>query len=232
MGDLAEIHAAAIWGDHTTLRRVLAEGVSPDAIEPRFYGRTPLHFLCDSNIIPSLASGLVVCFELLRDAGANLEAVDHNRNTPLHCAARSCTPELLSLLVQARVNLDVTCIGGTTALHQAARMSGGRATECVGLLLAGGADVDARCNTGMSPLSFALDFGCRHTWPLLLRAGAEIPTNNTDPYIVRVRNADGFNKYAQAHLARVTDTFEPKLPMLPKELVRHVVSFWLHAGYY
>ena len=84
----------------------------------------------------------------------------------------------------------------------------------------------------MSPLSFALDFGCRHTWPLLLRAGAEIPTNNTDPYIVRVRNADGFNKYAQAHLARVTDTFEPKFPMLPKELVRHVVSFWLHAGYY
>ena len=234
MGDLAEIHAAAIWGDHTTLRRVLAEGVSPDAIEPRFYGRTPLHFLCDSNIIPSLASGLVVCFELLRDAGANLEAVDHNRNTPLHCAARSCTPELLSLLVQARVKLDVTCIGGTTALHQAARMSGGRATECVGLLLAGGADVDARCNTGMSPLSFALDFGCRHTWPLLLRAGAEIPSRVfviTRPYIVRVRNAGGFKKYALDHLTRITPTFASML-RLPAQPARRVAEFWLHAGYY
>jgi len=30
----------------------------------------------------------------------------------------------------------------------------------------------------------------------------------------------------------LTKTFEPKFTMLPKELVRHVVSFWLHAGYY
>ena len=59
-----------------------------------------------------------------------------------------------------------------------------------------------------------------------------MPTDNTDPYIVRVKNAGGFKKYAQAHLARLTRSFEPKLPLLPLELVRHVVSFWLHAGYY
>ena len=70
-------------------------------------------------------------------------------------------------------------------------------------------------------------------WPLFLRAGAEVPAAYPlDPYIVRVRNAGGWKKYEQAHLATLTRSFEPKFPMLPKELVRHVVGFWLHAGYY
>ena len=51
-------------------------------------------------------------------------------------------------------------------------------------------------------------------------------------YLHRVLIANGFNKLAQAHLATLTNTFEPKFTVLPKELVRHVVSFWLHAGYY
>ena len=81
----------------------------------------------------------------------------------------------------------------------------------------------------------ALVHRTRRTWPLFLRAGAEIPTDDPYllvPYILRVQGAGGFNKYAQAHLARLTLSFEPKFPMLPKELVRHVVGFWLHAGYY
>ena len=82
----------------------------------------------------------------------------------------------------------------------------------------------------MSPLCFALSFGCRRTWPLLLRAGAEIPTNNTDPYIQRVKSAGGFKRYEQAYLARLTAILET--PLLPPELVRKILEFWLHAGYY
>ena len=59
-------------------------------------------------------------------------------------------------------------------------------------------------------------------WPLFLRAGAEIPTDNTDPYIVRVRNAGGFQRYAQAHVARIASILET--PLLPPELVRKVLS--------
>ena len=33
-------------------------------------------------------------------------------------------------------------------------------------------------------------------------------------------------------LAKLTKAFEPKLPVLPKELVRRVMEFWLHAGFY
>jgi len=73
-------------------------------------------------------------------------------------------------------------------------------------------------------------------WPLFLRAGAKIPTDNThaqfrDPYIVRVRNAGGWKKYEQAHLARITSILAPT-PRLPPEMVRKIVEFWLHAGFY
>ena len=77
----------------------------------------------------------------------------------------------------------------------------------------------------------ALPHNRRRVWPLLLRAGTEIPTNNTDPYLVRVRNAGGWKKYEQQHLARITSILAPT-PRLPPEMVRKIVEFWLHAGFY
>ena len=221
---MASILDAAARGDFETLRRLLASGKSPGGIPEQ--DRAPLHYLCKHDNGGDRAA----CFELLRDAGANLEASSYYAGyRPLHFAANSASVELVSLLVQARVNVDATDRGGATALHLAARKG---AADCVEVLLAAGADVDARTSqTRSSPLDVALTHRSRRTWPLFLRAGAEIPTNNTDPYIVRVRNAGGFKKYAQEHLARITSILAPT-PLLPPELVRHVVSFWLHAGYY
>ena len=231
------IISAARGADVETLRRLLAEGVSPDEITWGF-GRTPLHWLCNPDtfnpvisVSPSEVSDFVTCFKLLREAGANLEAVDGWGYTPLQCAAYSEFPELLSLLVQARVNLDARSNVGTTALHRAARVSDKRAEDCVDVLLAGGASVNARDSSGETPLDVALSHHCRRMWPLFLRAGAEIPTDNTHPYIVRVRNAGGFQRYAQAHVARITSILAPT-PRLPPEMVRKIVEFWLHAGYY
>ena len=43
----------------------------------------------------------------------------------------------------------------------------------------------------------------------------------------------GFANLARLHLNKVSETFAPKFAgRLPPEIVRHVVSFWLHAGYY
>ena len=218
---MAPIHDAAINGDVETLRRLLAEGVSPDALASN--RRTPLHCLCLRNSGGDRAA----CFELLRDAGANLEASDIIGYTPLHSAANSASVELVSLLVQSGVHVDATNNGGATALHIAAR---GASADCVEILLAAGAGLDARTISGRTPLDTALNWDRRRTWPLFLRAGAEIPTDNTDPYIVRVRNAGGFQRYAQAHVARIASILET--PLLPPELVRKVLEFWLHAGYY
>ncbi len=50
-------------------------------------------------------------------------------------------------------------------------------------------------------------------------------------YLSRVRAAGGFPNYERAHLAALTKTLAPKLA-LPPELVRTVVEFYLHAGFY
>ena len=230
---------AAMTGDVESVRRLLASGVSPDVISTR--GDTPLRRLCSSH---SSSGDRVACLKLIINAGANLDASDRRGHTALHRAAYSGQSDLVSLLLQARANLNAADLSNATALHVLVTAAAqgydngtinlGRA-DCAEVLLAAGADMNARNDFGQTPHNMVFqndNRGSRWLWPVFLRAGAEIPINNTDPYIVRVRNAGGFKKYEQAHLARLTNTFEPKLPMLPKELVRHVVSFWLHAGYY
>ena len=242
---MAPIHDAARDADVETLRRLLAEGVSPDATDNE--ERTPLHLLCEYTNKDYNASSPLVrteqryqydrldCFKLLRDAGANLEAITKWDDTPLHCTACSGSVGLLSLLVQSGVNVDAITTNDSTALHVAVRK---REIDCVEVLLAAGADIDARSTSGGRPFDIALSplYGDRRLWPLFLRAGAEIPTDNThaqfrDPYIVRVRNAGGWKKYEQAHLARITSILAPT-PRLPPEMVRKIVEFWLHAGFY
>ena len=238
-------HFAADRADVETLRQLLAAGLSPDAeydgTPVVWNGKTPLLTLCIAW--HDDAGDRVGCFKLLRDAGANLEATDRLGRTPLHCAATAGKPDLLSLLIQAGGNVEaVDRYANATALHDAASSSERGVVDCVELLLAAGADMDARDTSGRRPFDIALTDNCPRLFPLFLRAGAEVPTTMitrlsvpvpvTDPYMERVRNAGGFKKYEQAHLARLTRSFEPKFPMLPKELVRHVVGFWLHAGYY
>ena len=224
---MAAIHKAALGGKAEKLRRLLESGESPDTVynQHAFYvTKTPLHCLCQRNNGGDRAA----CFELLRDAGANLEATDRYGYSPLHHAASSKSVELVSLLVQARVNVDATGNGGVTALHLAGRRG---AADCVEVLLAAGASLDARLSpSGMRPFDIAITRPYHRMWPLFLRAGAEIPTDNTKPYLVRVRNAGGFQRYAQAHVARVASSLAT--PLLPPELVRKVLEFHLHAGYY
>ena len=224
---MAAIHKAARSGNVEKLRRLLESGESPDTVynQHAFYvTKTPLHCLCERNNGGDRAA----CFELLRDAGANLEATDRYGYSPLHHATSSKSVELVSLLVQARVNVDATGNGGVTALHLAGRRG---AADCVEVLLAAGASLDARLSpSGMRPFDMAIHRPYHRMWPLFLRAGAEIPTDNTEPYLVRVRNAGGFQRYAQAHVARIASILAT--PLLPPELVRKVLEFWLHAGYY
>ena len=42
----------------------------------------------------------------------------------------------------------------------------------------------------------------------------------------------GIVAYEKAHLASLAKIFIPKFDGLPKEVVRIIVSFWAHAGYY
>ena len=219
---MAPIHDAAHRGDAETLRRLLSAGVSPDAVDDEDRGRTPLHNLC----LTINQGDPAACLKLLFDAGANLDAVSLGGYTALHLAANFPNAKMVSLLLEAGANVNAADSTGWTALHFAACT----APNCVEVLLSAGAFVNARNDSGRTPFDIALSQNFRRAWPLFLRAAAEIPTNNTRPYIVRVRNAGGFRRYAQQHLARIASILET--PLLPPELVRKVLEYWLHAGYY
>jgi len=46
-------------------------------------------------------------------------------------------------------------------------------------------------------------------------------------------DAGGFKAYERAHLTALTKTLSPKLAhLLPPELARTVIEFYLHAGFY
>ena len=225
----ATVHEAATMGAVATLRLLLESGESPDVPDEGSLGvlvRTPLHVMCRN--VGYATRHHAACFELLRDAGANLEASDSIGYRPLHCAVSGGNVVLLSLLIQSGVEVDATCNSGATALHIAARRG---SVDSVEVLLAAGAALDARTLAGKSPLDMALVHRSRRAWPLFLRAGAELPaTYPPDPYLERVVAAGGFQRYAQAHVARIASILET--PLLPPELVRKVLAFWLHAGYY
>ncbi len=235
------IHDAARCADVPALHAFLAEGESPDVLSdnPDWRDqRTPLHELCMYN--DNDESDRMACFKLLREAGANLEARVGRHpqgSTVIHYAIRN--PRILSLLIEAGVNVNVANKSGYTPLHWAARGDFGSSTDCLELLLKAGAAVNVRASEvlsstsgGGTPFDVALKNGNPRMWALFLRAGAEIPPGHNHPYLVRVRNAGGFKKYAQNHLAAMTKLFAANGRRVPPEVVRHIMKYWLHLGYY
>ena len=228
------IHDAARCADVPALQIFLAEGDSPDVLSdnPDWRNqRTPLHELFMHN--GNDESDRMACFELLREAGANLEARVGRHpqgSTVVHYAIRN--PKILSLLIEAGVNVNVANSGGYTPLHWAARGDFRRATECVELLLKAGAAVNVVSRHEGTPFDVAITQGHRRAYPLFLRAGAEFRSSYRNPYIWRVQGSGGYRKYAQNHLARMTKLFAANGRRVPPEVVRQIMKFWLHAGYY
>ena len=222
------IHGAARRADVETLRRLLDQGVSPDTVDGTNYRITPLFVLCSNN--EGAMDDRVACFKLLRDAGANLEATTGQDGiTVLHYAAQGY-PRILSLLVEAGVNVNVANKSGYTPLHWAALSD--VYIEHVELLLKAGAAVNVVSRHEGTPFDVAITQGHRRAYPLFLRAGAEFRSSYRNPYIWRVQGAGGFKKYAQNHLARMTKLFVANGRRLPPEVVRQIMKFWLHLGYY
>ena len=72
----------------------------------------------------------------------------------------------------------------------------------------------------------------RHIYPLLLAAGATIPSDTTDAYLCKVA-AVGFPAYEKAHRQTLATKFAAKaFPRLPVEVAAQVVAFAFHVGYY
>jgi len=201
-------------------RVLIAAGADVNARDVR--GQMPIHYVASQPVVAerfneSDSKQALEALEFLLGSGADVNATDYGismtdyRWTPLHCAAWYGFADAIEPLIRA------------------------------------GALVNERDARNMMPLDyyisprgywygFSVDRKSR-IYPLFLQAGAELrlnadlPTQTDVPYLQAVIDAGGFKKYAERHLATITALFA-RTERLPPEMVRHVVSYWLHAGYY
>ena len=75
----------------------------------------------------------------------------------------------------------------------------------------------------------------RRVAPILLRAGAGMAHLNGppfhNPYLQKIHDAGGFKAYEKRHANALVATFVPKL-RLPPEMIRQIVFYWAHVGFY
>ncbi len=159
---------AAHWNDLRMADLLLQAGA--DANAANNLGVTPLALACEN------ASRAMV--ERLLRAGANPDLAQVSGLTPLMIAARTGNANLVETLLAsgAAVNASVRKTGHTALMWAI----GEGHHESVRLLVAHGADVDARAQTGFTPLLFAARSGDIDSAGLLLAAGADVNRTGSD----------------------------------------------------
>ena len=236
--DEPPIHAAARKADVDALRRELERGVPPDQRDGD--GWTALYLLCRGS---GKADDRLVCFNMLVEAGADVNATTSGEMTALHMAAVAGNPALVGKLIEAGADVNYGDNTNWTPLHYACMCTGRQAAtqarikSVVLLLIKAGAAADAEARSGRTPLYFAMDRGQQPIYPILLRAGSPLlvagfSVSRLPRYLRRVIAAGDFRTYERNHLNAITATFVPKFPRLPPELVRRVVEYAFHAGDY
>ena len=173
------------------------------------------------------------------------------RRRPPVAAASPGTNEslrLVEVLLDAGADPNTAGGKGYRPLHWA--VSGG-CVEVVALLIQRGAEVNVNSDdieaTPSTPLALALAQSHHRMYPILLRAGADLPAETDHPYIQKVIDAGGWARYEGLHLDKLTAMLTPKPPTdgrrrsrrrmsrlrrLPPEVLRKIVAYAFHAGYY
>ena len=141
---------------------LLAAGAQVDLADNT--NRTPLHEAAyheRADIITGLATS------------ANVDIRDDEGNTPLHIAAGRFT-NVARRLIHLGASVNATNVYGQTPLHLVKNN-----LSTLDFLIERGADVNARDNTGATPLLYAVDYGKLEAVRLLVTRGADvnIPSN-------------------------------------------------------
>jgi ankyrin repeat protein len=143
-------------------KELLACRADPDL--PDSTGQTPLH-----------RASRCWWEEGIRDlieAGANIEAVNHDLSTPLHIASSHGFSQGIQLFLQHNAGHAARDQHGATTLHYAVQSDG----HCFPMLIKKGADLEAADDRGSTPLHWAARAGQAFHLRLLLSAGADPTT--------------------------------------------------------
>ena len=250
-------------GNLALVRHALATEGQDDLVEyvnrRNIVGERPLH-LASKNHDPDEEAPIkrrnqVEIARLLLEAGASVDSKTlYAETTPLHHAVQEVRPDILAVLIGANADVNAYDVQGFAPLHMAVMEesdpgamstsgfgSGDSAETTIPMLLAAGADVNARLleysdeKYTDTPMEIAIKGDCRRLWAILLRAGATLPQDVprfSDPYLERIRELGSFSAYEKAHRQSFVALLAPKFPRLPVDALSHVVSFWAHVGDY
>jgi hypothetical protein len=149
--------------DVAAVRAALEKGADPN--RPGEFGRTPLH---------EAAKESAEAVELLLAGGAKPNPLDGDGRTPLHLAYSDSAAALL----RHKADFLILDKKGNSALHTAAEAD---ARMCR-LLVEAGIPVDARNNSGLTPLHFAALQANKSAADYLLSKGADINAQTLASY--------------------------------------------------
>ncbi len=189
------------------------------------------------------------CVRLLLAAGASVDVkCGEDGNTPLQCAVKDRgwpRHDIVAQLIAAGADVEAgpsvwgERAGSFFVLYLAAQDG---SADTVARLIAAGANVH---RLTAPPLNFGPGYSLMYSatissnvrvYPHLLRAGAALPSANgcgRCPYLSEIYlTSGGFPAYEREHRRRLTAVFTNKFPMLPVEVVSHIVHLWGHCGDY
>jgi ankyrin repeat protein len=169
------LHWASYNDDVAMAKALLAAGAKPDAANR--YGMTPLSAAC--------TNGSAAMVEELLRAGADANLAITGGETPLMTASRTGRLDAVRLLLQhgAKINAQDDKTGQSAIMWAAAEGNAG----VIAALVAAGADVNQRLDSGFSPILFAAREGHIEAVKALLQAGAD--ANDAIPMAGRKRVA-------------------------------------------
>ena len=167
------LHFAVSGGCLEIARMLLERKADVDILNNK--GLTPLH-----RASKGWHDGYPDIVRLLLDYGANANAHDDDRNTPLHFAASKCHLEVTRMLLERKADIDSLNSNGLTPLHRASEGWHEGFLGVVQLLLYHGANVNVHDNDRNTPLHFAASEGHPEVVRVLLEHKADVNAMNKE----------------------------------------------------
>ena len=273
LGEVPRLGEAARRCDLEALRDILSAGVDVD--HPNSPDRyTALQLCCGKSQQWERQVTLedrIACVEFLLANGASPNAGapgnpgqgTYSTNlTPLMRAGYHAHVEIVQLLLSAGADVNVmldyfdddsdeeeeedeqwTALAWATSPYPGTDRA--RCEAIIEAMIRAGADANPPEWHGTTVIQKVIMDRRRRIWPVLLRAGAILPTGDVringyrtyahpaDPYLQKIETAGGFKAYEKAHRAKLLATFAPKFThLVPPELVARFLEFSFHVGFY
>ncbi len=155
-------HTAAEANAVELIKAFLKLNIDPELHDHN--GITPMFYAVKGNAGETI--------KLLLDGGATLNVDVHGEEygeTMLHWVAKNNAPDLIELLINARVEINICDESGETPIHWAVRE---HAVNSVAFLIESGADLNICSFDGDTPLDLAAEEGSIRIAEMLLQGGA------------------------------------------------------------